>query len=643
LRLDLGSDSITGVQLNPASPLPILMNRARLFFDELNHQYLQRLRAEGDLYWSTHTGQSDAHGALATATLERKMFAGDSARLAQVREHLSRLATVSPSPERDALIRGLRGWVKVLEANSPGTDRAASMLAELAERDADLYAKRQAYRMTHIGSHGRVEDATPAALRSNLASNPDESARKSSHDALHGLEHWVVNSGFLDIVGKRNALARECGYRNFFEYRLKANSGMTPEQLFAVFDEFERKTRDAHQKSLKRLVQQHGESALLPQNLMYRMHGDATRQGDAYFPFHQSLERWAESFRRMGVSYRGARLEIDLLDRPGKFPTGFCIAPTPGYHDDTHGPVPADVRFTSTARPQQPGAGLRGLNVLFHEAGHAAHFANVTTNSPCFSQESPPTSPALLETQAKFFDAFPSDPCWMKRYAKDADGNPMPDEVIRAQVEARQAWLAYTERRDLIPTYFEWALYTMDDAERTADSVLDLARSVTERILCIPEHTDYVLAIPHPVYHDIAVYYHGYLLAKMAAAQTRAYLMDSLGYLVDNPQVGRLLALHYWAPGNSATLDQTLIALTGEPLNPSWLAAECNRSSEDVWERAMDAFGRSERAGAVPELGELDASIAIVHGAELVARNEESLAEMYAAFERWVLREAGDN
>ncbi|MGH8782216.1 M3 family metallopeptidase [Paraburkholderia sp.] len=612
------------------------MKRARSFFDELNRQYLQLLRTEGELFWSTHTGQSDAHDVSASASLDRKMFAGDASRLAQAREHLSRVLAATPSAERDALIRGLRGWIKVFEASAIGTDRAAAMLSELTAMDADLFARRQAYRMSHINARGELEDASPAALRNNLASNPDESARKSSHAALCGLERWIVESGFVSIVGKRNALARELGYRNFFEYRLKTNSGITPEQLLSVFDEFELSTRDVHRESLKRIVAQHGESALLPQNLAYRMRGNAMQQADAYFPFGKALERWAESFRRMGVSFRGARLEIDLLDRQDKFPTGFCIAPTPGYVDDTCGPISADVRFTSTARPLQPGAGLRGLNVLFHEAGHAAHFSNVTMNSPCFSQAFPPSSPALLEAQAKFFDALPYDPCWMKRYAKDAAGNPMPDDLIRAQVEVQQAWLAHAERRDLIPTYFEWALYSMDDAERTADSVLDLAKSVTERVLGIPGHTDYILATPHPIYHDIAVYYQGYLLAKMAAAQTRAYLMGTLGYIVDNPQVGHLLAKHYWAPGNGATLDETLVALTGESLNPSYLAAECKRSADEVWKLSLDALSRSEQAAVSSEPNDLHASISIVHGEKRVASNDDSLSAMCAAFERWL-------
>jgi hypothetical protein len=357
---------------------------------------------------------------------------------------------------------------------------------------------------------------------------------------------------------------------------------------------------------------------------------------DAYFPLSKAPARWAESFRRLGVSYRGASLEIDLIEREGKFPTGFCISPTPGYQDDALGPVPADVRFTSTARLTQPGAGLRALTVLFHEAGHAAHFANVKMNSPCFSQEFPPSAPAMLEAQAKFFDAFPTDPCWLKRYAKDINGNAMPDEAIRTQVRARQAYLAYSERRDLIPTYFEWEMYSMSDTDRTAGSILELAKAVTDRILGIPGHTDYVLATPHPIYHDMAVYYQGYLMAKMAAAQVRTHLTKSLGFIVDNPRVGPLLAEHCWAPGNSATLDQTLIGLTGEPLNPAYLATQCNLSPDAAWRRATEAI--ELRGGGDDSLvpSELHASISLVHGSERIADNSASLSAMCQTFENWI-------
>ena len=614
------------------------MKNARAFFDQINQDYLQIHRKDGELFWLTHTGQSDEHDAQRAAGLALKTFLADPQLLAQTREHLARVEATQQSAERDALVSGLCGWVAAFEGNALGGERAAALLAELIAMDADLFARRQAYKMHHIGASGRTEEASPAALRSNLASNPDEASRKSSHEALHGLERWVLENGFLEIVAKRNALARELGYRDFFDYRLRTNSGMSPEQLFAIFDEFERNTRDTHFASMERLVSDYGDEALQPHNLLFRVRGGAALKADAYFPFSKALERWAESFRRLGVSYRGARIEIDLLDRPGKFTTGFCASLVASYHDDTNGWVPADVRFTSTARPQQVGAGLRGINVLFHEAGHAAHFSNVTLNSPCFSHGFAPTTPAYLETQAKFFEALPGDPCWIRRYARNADGEPMPDEMIRAGVESNRAFLAYSERRDLVPTYFERVLYAMDDAERTTESVLDLERSLTQRILGVSNNTVHVLSMPHPIYHDMAVYYQGYLLAKMAASQTRAYLTRTLGYIVDNPEVGPLLVKHCWSTGNSLTLDQTLRNMTGEGLTSAYLADDCNRSSQEAWALAQEAIERTDRARAAQAetRGDLDASISIVHGAQRIATNEESLPAMYAAFEAWI-------
>ncbi|QDQ80482.1 M3 family metallopeptidase [Paraburkholderia megapolitana] len=621
---------------------PTAVNSAQSFFDNLNQDYLSIHRREGELYWLTHTGQSDDHAALAAASLERKLFTGDASRLAQCKHHLATLGAAASASSDDALVNGLKGWVRVFESNATGSPHAEALLKELSELNADLYARRQSYELKHIDDSGARVSASPAALRTNLATNHDEDARKSSHEALHGLERWVLESGFLDIVSKRNALARELGFDDFFEYRLHARSGITSKQLFAVFDQFEKMTRESHRESQRRLVQQHGAHALLPHNLMYRLRGEMTGGDDQYFPFAKALERWSESFRRMGVSYRGARMEIDMLDRPGKFPTGFCVVLVPSYVDDASGWMPADIRFTSTARPAQPGAGVKGLKVLFHEAGHAAHLANVARNSPCFAQEFAPTTPAFLETQAKFFDALPADPCWLKRYATDRDGNSMPDSMIRERLEAHQMSLAHMERRDLIPTYLEAALYRMSDEERTPDRVIAAACAITNDILGVADHTDHVLAMPHLVFHDIAVYYHGYLLAKMAAAQMRAYLTRRLGYIVDNPAVGALLTEHCWKAGNSITLDDALVSLTGEPLSAGYLAEECNRAPADAWRIAGQAMREFDLRSQAPSAEDLDARIFVVHGEQCVATNAVSAQSMFDDFEAWIGRQLRD-
>jgi hypothetical protein len=84
------------------------MKSARAFFDQLNQDYLELHRREGDLYWSTHTGQSDEHDALGAAGLARKTFLANAQRLAQIRAHLPRLEATPQSAERDALLTGLR-------------------------------------------------------------------------------------------------------------------------------------------------------------------------------------------------------------------------------------------------------------------------------------------------------------------------------------------------------------------------------------------------------------------------------------------------------------------------------------------------------------------------------------------------------
>ena len=94
-------------------------------------------------------------------------------------------------------------------------------------------------------------------------------------------------------------------------------------------------------------------------------------------PFSRALKDWVQSFRRLGIQYRGATLTLDLLTREGKYENGFCHGPVPSFWQEGEW-VPAVVNFTSLADPAQVGSGWSGLNTLFHEGGHAAHFANVT-------------------------------------------------------------------------------------------------------------------------------------------------------------------------------------------------------------------------------------------------------------------------
>ncbi|MFB2702901.1 M3 family metallopeptidase [Aeromonas veronii] len=600
---------------------------ARNYFNQLSADYLQVHRRKEDLFWSTYMGTCDDQAGFTAAEQAYKAFCANPARLPELREMLAQA-------DEDDLKRGLQGWIAFFECNVIEDPAASALMDELVAAEAALFARRKGLKLTLLDEQGQQVAGSLPAASTSLAASPNEAVRQSALAMFRTLEQWVVGNGFLEVVAIRNRFARAMGYRDYFDYKVRKNEQMSPEQLFAILDDFIARTDGRLQQSLAELKAAKGEAALLPHNLRYSVSGDVTRQLDPYVPFSRALRDWVESFRRLGIQYRGATLTLDLLTREGKYENGFCHGPVPSFFQQGEW-VPAVVNFTSLADPAQVGSGWSGLNTLFHEGGHAAHFANVTGNAPCFSQEFPPTSMAYAETQSMFCDSLLDDADWLKRYARNAVGEVVPDALIKEMIEARQPFRAFNERQIALVAYFERDLYAMDEAERTPEAVLALARQWERKIVGV-ESPRPLLAIPHLLNQESACAYHGYLLALMAVEQTRAYFLKRDGYLTDNPRIGPDLAAHYWGPGNGMTHDETLRNLTGEGFSAVPLAEACNLIAAEAWQQAQACMAAAQQRPAAGEGSPLDAHIRVVHGAELIADNSESETRMLADFEAWV-------
>ncbi len=613
------------------------MQDARALFDTLNTEYLTVHKTKEDLFWDTYMAVSNDDAGFSRAEEAYKNFISDPLRLACVRAALDSLPASDADAAMTDLRHGLKGWLALFESNIIDSDEARQHMHALIALEAELFAKRRALVLTHTNEAGAQEETTLSGLATNIGTNRNAAARKSSHDALLGLEHWVLANGFLDIVKKRNAFARAQGFDNYFDYKVEKNEQMTSDHLFGILDDFEACTRDANTRALQALVDAHGAEATQPWNLRFHISGDVTRQFDPYLSFGKGLERWVKSFRHLGIAYRGATLQLDLLERTGKYQNGFCHGPIPTYFDAQHRWVKGQINFTANAKPDQIGSGARAINTLFHEGGHAAHFANVTQNSPCFSQEFAPTSMAYAETQSMFCDSLLDDADWLKRYAHNAQGEPIPDALIHTRIQTTQPFAAFAERGILVVPYFERALYRLTDEQLTPESVLALARATELRILGVAVGPRPLLSIPHLLNQESAAAYQGYLLANMAVYQTRAYFEKTYGYLTDNPAIGPALAEHYWARGNSISHNDTLVSLTGEPFNAKYLANRCNQTVEQAWGTAQAAItAAAQRTYPPAPAPDLDATIRIVHGAELIADNTASDEAMCQQFEGWV-------
>lgn len=612
---------------------------ATAYLNSLNERYLSIHRTKEDFFWDTYMGMSDDHDGSTKAETAWNAFLSTSSQISDVQAQIKIAESLEESDEKTQTLIGLKGWLATFQAHALESEEAQQLKAELIKFEANLFEKKQQYVMTYIGEDGEKAEGSLPVLSSNIRTSANEQVRQSSHQALLDLEQWLLQNGFLTLVKLRNKFAKSLGYNSFFDYSIVKTEQMTTAELFTILDDFEVRTKDSHQNSLNNLINSLGPQSVQGHNFVYSFSGDAMRDLDPYVPFSQSLRRWVESFGRLNIDYSGAELTLDLLDRKGKYQNGFCHGPVPSFYDQGNW-VPAKVNFTSNAKPDQIGSGYDGINTLFHEGGHAAHFSNVKMNAPCFAQEFAPTSMAYAETQSMFCDSLLGDADWLKQYALDAKGNAVPDEIIKAIIDSKQPFMAYGERSILVVPYFERALYQLSDEKLNAETVTKLARDMEKKILGLDASPRPLMAIPHLLSDEASCAYQGYLLAHMAVYQTRAYLTEKLGYLTDNPEIGPLLAKCYWNSGNSVNHNGTIVNLTGEGFNAKYLADECNLSSEQAWEieqKKISALESRNRA----EVASLNATINIIDGANKLANNAQSDNDMCNEFEQFIVSTYG--
>jgi Zn-dependent oligopeptidase len=325
------------------------------------------------------------------------------------------------------------------------------------------------------------------------------------------------------------------------------------------------------------------------------------------------------------------------VDRKGKHENGFMHGPVPAFVDRDKF-VTARINFTANAVPGQVGSGKRALETLFHEGGHAAHFANIEMPAPCFSQEFAPTSIAFAETQSMFLDSVVGDPDWLTRYARNEAGQPVPPELIKRSLKEKHTFLAHFLRKLMIVPYFERALYGMTDAQLTSKNILETGRQIEAQMVFQPSDARPILSVPHLLASDSSAYYHAYVLAQMAVFHTRAFFRERDGQIMDNPRIGQDLAWSYWKPGNSKTFFQFIEGLTGKPFSAKATVDLVNKPLDKVFTEADAMVAKEKTLPADQKRVELDASILMMHGDEVIAANESSTFEQMADKYRLWLR-----
>lgn len=605
---------------------------------ELNETYMRFHTAKEEAFWSAKMGLKNfVPGDFEANEIRLKDFSSDPEQLHRVRRELER-ADLTPEERQ-----GLKGWERFFAVNTIDSEEARQVFNRLIDMEGELDRSRRSmplgYRDPATGEHVPADSVKLSLM---ISTSPDEGVRQAAWEGLRAIEPYVLEHGFIEIVKERNRLARLLGYEDYYDYKVSINEGFGKATLFGLLDELERDTRAACDTFIESAVARHGDGAAEAWNLDFFMSGDLTKQTDPYFRFDMALERWGRSFAALGIDYGDATLTLDLVSRAGKYENGFMHGPYPCYVEEGH-LHPARINFTANAVPGQIGSGKRAIKTLLHEGGHAAHFSNIRMPAPCFAQEFAPTSVAFAETQSMFLDSFMGDPDWLARYALNEAEESMPIELIKRTIENEHTVRAHGLRRMLVVSYVEKAIYEMSEEELTPENILRTLRELEQALLRQPAAGRPVLSIPHLLAGESSAYYHGYTLAQMAVYHTRAYFLKRDGYLMDNPAIGRDLAVHYWRPGNSLTFLEMIENLTGEPFSAKATVDLVNMPLEAAFAEAERVYAREPEIPRSTEPIKLGATIAAVHGDQVIASTADGddFETVSAKFGEWIRSQEG--
>jgi Zn-dependent oligopeptidase len=601
------------------------------FLTDLNHQYIEHHTRKEQAFWHSKMAlKGYSSGTLEKFDREMAEFCADGKKLQAIEGHLLRQET-----SRDERL-ALEGWRRFFACYVSEKSEALPLQKDLIKLEGEIQRKRQDMALGYKDPKTGAFVAAGYGKLSLLAlTDKDEALRRAAYHGLRDVETFVLDNGFIEIIKKRNHLGRLLGFDDYYDYKVTQNEGFGKSTLFEILDDLEIKTRDVAKRHVKQVVKERGAGALEPWNYNYFTVGDVLAKLDRHFPFNEAVMRWGRSFAALGIKYNGATLTLDLVNRQGKYENGFMHGPFPGYVDrGTY--RPAAINFTANAIPGQVGSGLSATNTLFHEGGHAAHFANIFMPAPCFSQEFAPTSVAFAETQSMFLDSLISDPDWRARYALDAAGNRIPKDLMSESLTLNHEKISDKLRAMLAVSYTEKALYELRDDQLTAEKILEITRDIERKMRFLHAGTRPVLSIPHLISGEASAYYHGYILAQMGVYQTRNYFMKKYGHILDNPRVGPELAENYWQPGNSKTFLEFVEDLTGSPFSADATAELANKSVEQVVREAEVAMANEKNIKRANGKIDLDAKIALIHGDELVANSDQGFEAMANKFGDWI-------
>jgi hypothetical protein len=381
-------------------------------------------------------------------------------------------------------------------------------------------------------------------LRVELSNEPDRARRQRLEEVRRALADEHLNPVYLDAARIDREAVAQLGAPNYYE--LYRRFGYRLDELAAECAELLDATERTWEQAADRAFR-----ARLGIGLADARAWDVPRlfrapEWDESFPSDRMLPALRSTLGDLGVDLDAqANVHLDLERRPGKIPRAFCA------------PIEVPNRVMLVI---QPIGGRDDWEALFHEAGHAEHFAHTRADLPMEARHL--GDMAVTEGWAMLLQHLVAEPAWLQRRLD------VPRVAQLANEGAMQ--LLYFVRRYAAKLLYEIEFFQADDPVSMRPRYVELLTDAS-KIPASPEN--YLGDI------DGGFYVTGYLRSWAFEAQLRDFLRGEFGNAwFARREAGDLLR-ELWSLGQGPTADALLRDVTGAQLE---MAAVADRIAEGL-------------------------------------------------------------
>ena len=380
----------------------------------------------------------------------------------------------------------------------------------------------------------------------------------------------VVADDVKKLVKMRNDVAKELGYLNFHEMKLKL-SEQDPAEILKLFDELDNLTKDAFKKEKDNIDTYYAErykikkEEIMPWHYQNRFFQEAPKiykvDLDSYYKEKDLVKLTEEYYKGIGIPIDDVIKNSDLFEKPGKNQHAYCT------DMDNNG----DVRVLCNIKPNE-----KWMNTMMHEFGHAGYDKFIDNkNLPFIMRE--PAHMFTTEAIAMLFGRLSSNGTWMKdmKVVTEDESKKIADDAFKS---LRLQQLVFS-RWSQVMYRFEKSMYENPDQDLNK-LWWDLVEKY--QLLKRPEgrnEPDWATKIHIATF---PCYYHNYHLGELLASQLYYYICDKVIKAPDNknqsfagkPEVGKYLIEKVYTPGSKYYWNDMIEKATGEKLTSKYYAKQ---------------------------------------------------------------------